>query len=95
VTCKGRGCPIKSATRVAKLAKPAKSAKPVKSNVVAVEFPGFERSLRAGITLEIRVSKAGEVGKYTRFVVRRGKLPLRVDTCLAPAGVKPMACPSS
>ena len=60
-----------------------------------VEFPRFERSLRAGVTLEIRVFKAGMIGKYTRFVVRRGKLPLRDDACLALAGVKPMACPSS
>jgi hypothetical protein len=49
--------------------------------------------LRAGVILEIRVSKPGQIGKYTRFAVRRGRLPVRLDTCLEPAGIKPMACP--
>jgi hypothetical protein len=66
-----------------------------KAGVAPVEFRGFERSLRPGVTLEILVSKPGEIGKYTRFAVRRGKLPERVDMCLDPAGVKPLACPSS
>jgi hypothetical protein len=60
-----------------------------------IEFPRFERLLPAGITLEIRVSRPGEVGKYTSFAIRRGKLPKRRDSCLDPGGVKPMPCPSS
>jgi hypothetical protein len=47
------------------------------------------------VTLEIRVSKPGEIGKYTRFRLRRGRLPERVDMCLDPAGIKPLVCPSS
>jgi hypothetical protein len=86
VACKGHGCPVKSQSRVAAAGK---------AGVASVEFRRFQRSLRAGVTLEIRVSKAGEIGKYTRFLVRRGKLPVRVDTCLSPVGVNPMACPSS
>jgi hypothetical protein len=62
---------------------------------VVIVFKRFERSLRVGAVLEIRVTRAGQIGKYTRFAVRRGRLPSRVDTCLSPAGVKPMACPSS
>jgi hypothetical protein len=86
VRCKGRGCPIKSGTRVA-----------VANNrgVAPVEFRVFKRSLRFGVTLEILVSTPGEIGKYTRFAIRRGKLPERVDMCLDPAGVKPVVCPSS
>jgi len=84
VTCKGHGCPIQSAAR---------SAVSHKGKVAPLEFLRFERSLRAGITLIIRVSKPGQIGKYTSFVVRRGRLPLRTDTCLASAGVKPIACP--
>jgi len=61
----------------------------------AIEFRRFERSLRFGVTLEILVSKPGQIGKYTRFAIRRGKLPARVDMCLDPAGVKPLVCPSS
>ncbi|HEV2944794.1 MAG TPA: hypothetical protein VGX26_06765 [Solirubrobacteraceae bacterium] len=60
-----------------------------------VEFRRFERSLRAGSVLEIRVSKSGEIGKYTRFTIRRGKPPARVDMCLSPAGIQPIVCPSS
>ena len=86
VRCKGRGCPIKSARRVA-VSK--------RRGVAPVEFRGFERYLRFGITLEILVSKPGRIGEYTRFRIRRGKLPERVDLCLDPAGVRPLVCPSS
>ena len=86
VRCKGRGCPIKSARRV---------AVSNKHGVAPVNFRVFERSLRFGVTLEILVSKPGEIGKYTRFAIRRGKLPERVDMCIDPAGVKPLVCPSS
>jgi Bacterial Ig-like domain/PKD domain len=86
VRCKGRGCPIKSATRVAMAGG---------RGVAPVEFRRFERSLPFGLTLEILVSKPGEIGKYTRFTIRRGKLPRRVDMCLEPASLKPLVCPSS
>jgi hypothetical protein len=86
VTCRGRGCPVKSLKRVAAL---------VKGSVPAYTFGRVQRSLRAGVMLEVRVSKAGQIGKYTRLTVRRGKLPQRVDLCLDPAGVKAIVCPSS
>jgi PKD repeat protein len=84
--CKGRGCPIKSATRVAVAGE---------RGVAPVEFRRLERSLPFGLTLEILVSKPSEIGKYTRFTIRRGKLPRRVDMCLEPASLKPLVCPSS
>ncbi len=84
VECKGHGCPARSASRIAAAGK---------VGVAPVEFRRFERSLRAGIVLEIRVSKAGEIGKFTSFYVRSRRLPTRVDACLGPAGVKPIACP--
>jgi hypothetical protein len=86
VRCKGRACPLKSQSHVAASGK---------ARAAFVEFRRFERSLADGVTLEIRVSKAGEIGKYTRFVVRRGRRPVRLDACLAGAGVKPVVCPSS
>ncbi len=86
VLCKGRGCPFKSASRL---------AVPTKHGVAPIEVRRFERSLPAGVTLEVLVSKPGEIGKYTRFRVRRAKLPERVNMCLDPAGVKPLACPAS
>jgi hypothetical protein len=84
VECKGRGCPAKSESRIATVSK---------VGVAPIEFRRFERSLRAGVVLEIRVTKAGEIGKFTSFEVRRRKLPVRVDACLTPSGVKPIACP--
>ena len=87
VECKGHGCPVKSQTRRVAAAGKVASA--------PVGFRRFERFLPDGVTLEVRVSRPGEIGKYTRFAIRRGSLPVRIDTCLGPAGVKPMACPSS
>ena len=55
----------------------------------------FERSLPAGVVLEIKVSSHGEIGKFTRFTVRHDKLPERDDACLGPTGGKPIVCPSS
>jgi Bacterial Ig-like domain/PKD domain len=86
VRCRGRGCPVKSVRRVAVLKK---------RGVAPVEFREFEHSLRFGVTLEILVSKPGVIGEYTRYAIRRGRLPDRVDMCLDPAGVKPIVCPSS
>jgi hypothetical protein len=91
VQCKGHACPV----RVQVVKVQSHVAKAGKRLSPFVEFRRFERSLAAGVTLEIRISKAGVMGKYTRFVVRRGKLPLRFDACLAGVGIKPVGCPSS
>ena len=88
VSCRGRGCPTKSEGQV------ALSRKGNPSTVV-VEFRRFERFLRAGVILDIRISKPGNIGKFTSFRIRRGKLPVRVDMCLDAAGVSALVCPSS
>jgi hypothetical protein len=90
VSCQGRGCPARSESRVA-----ASRVRNRVAGTVRISFRRFERALRAGVILRIRVSKPGHIGKYTRFIVRHGLLPERLDTCLQPAGFKPMACPSS
>ena len=90
VSCQGRGCPARSESRVA-----ASRTRNRAAGTVRISFRRFERTLRAGVILRIRVSKPGEIGKYTRLIVRRGLLPERLDTCLDPGGFKPMACPSS
>jgi len=87
VTCKGHACP-KAESQIA-----ASSKK--KTGTVTVEFRRFERALQAGVVLEIRIFKAGEIGKFTRFTVRHDKLPERDDACLGPTGTKPIVCPSS
>jgi hypothetical protein len=90
ITCRGDGCPTKLENRLV-----ASRMHKRKAGSLLITFPRFERSLRAGITLEVRISKPGRIGKYTKFVIRRGKLPARVDACLDPATSQPMACPSS
>jgi len=85
VRCRGHGCPTRSVRRLT-----VSSAR----GVAPVEFRAFERTLRFGVTLEILVTAPGKIGKYTRFAIRRGRLPERVDMCLDPAGVR-LVCPSS
>jgi hypothetical protein len=91
VQCKARRCPVKLQTVKVQ----SRVAKANRRTSGFVEFRRFERSLVAGVVLEIRISKAGVTGKYTRFSVRRGKLPLRFDACLSGLEVKPVGCPSS
>ena len=76
--CTGRGCPVRSLART--------------SITGTVRLRRFERRLRAGITLEIFVRKPGRIGKYTRFLIRAGKPPARVDRCLIPGRERPVAC---
>jgi hypothetical protein len=52
------------------------------------------RVLKAGIRLEVFITKPGMIGKYTRFKIRKAKPPRRVDRCLPPDSNKPIACPS-
>jgi hypothetical protein len=59
-----------------------------------VRLKAFELRYRAGSVIEIRVSRAGLIGKYTRFVVRRGKPPRRVDQCLSPGAKRGSRCPA-
>ncbi len=89
VTCKGRGCPSKG-QRVRAVAG-AKS----KATSVLITFRRFERSLRTGAVLDVWISDAGEIGKFTRLVIRRDKPPTRTDLCLNPAGTTPLTCPAS
>jgi hypothetical protein len=84
VRCSGHGCPARASRRVSVLGR---------LGVEPLTFRGFERSLGAGAVLQVFISKAGEIGKYTRFKIRRGRLPERTDSCLDPTGTKPEACP--
>ena len=86
VKCNGRGCPVRSQGGMTGSGK---------AHTASVEFRKFERLLPPGVILEVRVFKAGETGKYTRFTVRRHRLPTRLDSCVGPAGGIPVACPSS
>ncbi len=87
VRCRGRRCPRRAVVRRITIAGP--------HGVPAISFPAFERFLHTGAVIEVFVSKAGVVGKYTRLRVRRGKLPERVDSCLALGGLNLLQCPAA
>lgn len=89
LSCVGGGCKTKAERRVAK----ASSKSSTTVGAVTLKFARFERALRAGARLQIRVTQEGEIGKYTSFTIRRNRLPVRSDACLAPASNKPIACP--
>jgi hypothetical protein len=89
VSCSGRGCPRAREARTATT--PAKK----KASVVLLTFRRFERALKAGIKLEVKVYEPGLVGKYTSFRIRHSRLPARVDACLDPNSLKAMTCPTS
>jgi PKD domain len=91
VRCRGRGCPGNSTDVVVT----SRRSKDRSGDLVAIAFRRFERALQAGATLQITVFERGEIGKYTRFGVRRGKLPVRLDTCLGPTRATPIVCPLS
>jgi len=84
--CRGRGCPVRLQSR---------TAASTGVGTVTVVFHRFERFLRAGVSLEIRVSKAGQIGRDTRLLVRRDKPPRRIDACLSSLGNVVIRCPST
>jgi PKD repeat protein len=81
VSCKGRSCPVRKAVeRVLKVAR-------------TVRFHAYERRLRAGVVLEIRIMRRDRIGKYTRFVIRGFAAPARRDMCLRWPSRTPSRCP--
>ena len=55
----------------------------------SVRFRRLQRPLEAGTVIAVLVTKRGTIGKYTRFRVRRGERPARLDRCLKPGARKP------
>jgi hypothetical protein len=90
VRCRGRGCPFHRSSRT--LARAGKTKAPSKT----ISIKRLERhTLRGGASIKVLVTRQGEIGKYTRFLIRRGKPPRRTDLCLAAGSTEPMECPSS
>jgi PKD repeat protein len=85
--CSGRGCPRKTVRKNVE----TRGGKPTAN----VRFKMLERSLRAGIRLQVLVTQPGVVGKYTRFKIRRLKVPVRTDRCVMPDSSRPVKCPGA
>jgi hypothetical protein len=86
IACSRARCPARTARRTA----PSR-----RGRETWLSFRKFQSILPAGAVLEVRVSQPGKIGAYTRFHVRRRGLPVRSDSCLDLAAVKPIACPRS
>jgi hypothetical protein len=80
VSCRGRSCPARSITRFTGRGTP-------------LRFKLFQRRLRAGAVLTVRISRGDRIGKYTQFRIRSGKEPRRRDRCLRPGETRGSACP--
>src|SRR5438067_771458 len=61
VTCQGKGCPARTSRRV---------APPQRRRGRWTRFREFEGFLPAGAVVQVRVTKDGQIGAYTRFAVR-------------------------
>ena len=81
VRCHGRGCPWRRRLLVSKDG--------------SVRFRRLQRRLRAGTVIEVFAGRPGAVGKYTRFRVRRGRAPARVDSCFVAGTGRPSRCPEA
>lgn len=79
VSCRGGGCPVKRTSAYA--------------GRKTLRIRRFERRLRAGVVLTVRVSKGDRIGKLTEFRIRKGKDPARRDMCLRPGETAGTRCP--
>ena len=90
VRCHGKRCPV----RLQEVPAATTTAGPeaVFPAVRLVNLTAFQgRFFRAGVTLVVRVTRPGHIGKVTRLRIRNGKPPLRTDLCLVP-GTRPAPC---
>ncbi|MEA2276609.1 MAG: hypothetical protein QOC78_1569 [Solirubrobacteraceae bacterium] len=79
VRCRGGGCPRRDIVATVKGKKP-------------LHFSRMRRALRAGAVVQVFVRGTGRIGKYTRFLIRRGRAPARRDMCLVPGARAPTSC---
>ena len=63
----------------------------VSARAQLTRFRAYQRRMRPGTVLRIYITRAGAVGKYTRFTIRRGAAPLRRDGCALPDST-PITC---
>jgi PKD domain len=85
VRCRGRPCPFRWRHYV--------HGSAVATQVVGVRRLS-RRFLRAGTVLQVFVTRAGAIGRYTRFRIRGGRPPARLDRCLLSISKRPVSCAS-
>jgi hypothetical protein len=81
VRCRGSSCP---SSRLARRVSAPRT----------IRLSRFERQLRAGTRLTVKVTRRGRIGKWSTFVIRRGAAPRRSDLCAYPHAGAPAPCPT-
>jgi hypothetical protein len=79
VGCAGSGCPVRRMSRTGQ---------------ALTHLSTFQRPLKSGVRLTIKISRSGYVAKVTVLKIRRGLAPLRSDGCLYPGHKKTQRCPA-
>ena len=79
VTCRGQDCPVRRQRRRIRRG--------------SVRLRAFETGLIAGTVIEIRVTGANRIGKFTRLRILRDRTPARIDLCVRPGRRRPVSCP--
>lgn len=80
VRCRGRGCPRGSFR--GRLGRRG-----------SLRLKRFQRIYGPGTVIEIRITRRGAIGKFTRLATRSRSVPARRDACLMPGSGKPRRCP--
>jgi hypothetical protein len=81
VRCQGKRCPFKR----------KRAAHPKRGRVNALKALGKRRTLRAGQTLEVRITRAGSIGRVVRWRMRAGNHQPKLSSplCLPPGRTQP------
>lgn len=79
VRCRGKSCPFRKKSRL------------VGRRAARIRSLAGKR-LRAGVQLDVLVTKRDRIGKFTRFQIRRDRPPRRVDRCVRFGETTPIPC---
>jgi hypothetical protein len=60
----------------------------------SVRLRRFQRRLPPGAVLELVITKPGFIGKYTSFLIRKRRPPVRTEQCVLPGTTTGAACPA-
>jgi hypothetical protein len=88
VRCRRRRCRVKDQSRTV-----AATRASAKTGLSRLAFTRFERFLPAGVVLQVVVTRAHVIGKFTSLRIFRGRKPERRNECVGPDAVNPFPCP--
>ncbi|HEX2096885.1 MAG TPA: beta-propeller fold lactonase family protein [Solirubrobacterales bacterium] len=82
VRCSGKGCPFKRRAMSARKG----------GSIDLLGLFGRAKNLKAGLTIEVRITQAEAIGTVVRYAIRRGKAPKAQTLCMPPGAARPTAC---